>query len=323
LWTFPPSLFDPVRLHAEFRRFDVDGNGTLSRSELRSFMRSASVQLPAKDLDILINDADRNGDGQIAFEEFVALLRALTAARESVRSGDSRELREAFRRLDRDGNGVLDGAEIKYFALEFGKKNGLSKAEVNRLLAEADRNNDGVINYDEFLALTQAVLLAKRVRNPHDNFELREAFKKLDRDHSRYLTPSEVRLFAMALQYGHQVDIDERLVDDLIAECDPDGDRQIDYHEFERLFTAYTAGQAVRDPQDPDEAWAVFNRLDTDNAGHLCRPELKVFLRSMVEFTHDGEAITEQVAEAMLRPSDRDKWDFKAFEKVLASLKHY
>lgn len=52
---------------AAFRGFDLDGSGSLSHKELRRVIESGG-----KDL---IDKGDKNGDGELDFEEFVSLLR--------------------------------------------------------------------------------------------------------------------------------------------------------------------------------------------------------------------------------------------------------
>lgn len=56
-----------------FRIFDRDGNGYIEKSELRRAMRSLGEPLSESELDMMIKDADRNGDGKIDYEEFVIL----------------------------------------------------------------------------------------------------------------------------------------------------------------------------------------------------------------------------------------------------------
>lgn len=60
-------------LRAAFAVFDQDGNGFLSRSELRAALKVLKEEeLSDQDLDRLMRHADRDGDGQIGFEDFFA-----------------------------------------------------------------------------------------------------------------------------------------------------------------------------------------------------------------------------------------------------------
>jgi len=54
--------------------FDADGNGVIDRSELRKVMSSLNENLTEEELDAMIKEADANGDGQISFDEFKAMM---------------------------------------------------------------------------------------------------------------------------------------------------------------------------------------------------------------------------------------------------------
>lgn len=57
----------------------------------------------------------------------------------------------AFAAYDRDGSGAMDAREINAALIECGYKP--SEDEVASLLAEADVNHDGVVQFDEFVAM--------------------------------------------------------------------------------------------------------------------------------------------------------------------------
>ena len=58
------------------------------------------------------------------------------------------ELKEAFRVFDRDGNGMISAAELKYVMTNLGEK--LSNEEAEEMVREADLDGDGlyfIINF--------------------------------------------------------------------------------------------------------------------------------------------------------------------------------
>ncbi|KAF1796263.1 putative calmodulin [Mucor lusitanicus] len=57
-----------------FRVFDRDGNGYISESELRHIMASVGEKLTEDELNVMLREADVDGDGQINYEEFVKML---------------------------------------------------------------------------------------------------------------------------------------------------------------------------------------------------------------------------------------------------------
>jgi Ca2+-binding EF-hand superfamily protein len=64
-------LFSEEKMKMAFKLFDADGNGKISKQELHKMMSG----LDLKDIQELIQMADSNGDGEIDFQEFSALLR--------------------------------------------------------------------------------------------------------------------------------------------------------------------------------------------------------------------------------------------------------
>ena len=61
-------------LRARFTLFDKDGNGLITRDELRDVMTQLGEKMSEDDIDEMIEDADKNGDGMINYEEFVAYM---------------------------------------------------------------------------------------------------------------------------------------------------------------------------------------------------------------------------------------------------------
>lgn len=59
---------DEDQLMAAFKRFDTDNSGTISRDELRQALKEhANIE---EDIEEILDDVDKNKDGQIDFEEF-------------------------------------------------------------------------------------------------------------------------------------------------------------------------------------------------------------------------------------------------------------
>jgi len=129
-----------------FTTFDKDGSGTISTKELLGVMRSIG-QNPTED-EILnhIVEYDINGDGTIDFDEFCEMM-----LKQSKDIDQTVEIREAFKIFDRDGNGYIDAKELKDVVTRMGEC--LTAEEADEFLREADTNEDGKLDYNEFLTM--------------------------------------------------------------------------------------------------------------------------------------------------------------------------
>merc|ERR1712007_259423 len=138
---------------AEFKEafplFDKDGDGTVTTKELGTVMRSLGRNPTEAELQDMINEVDADGNGTIDFPEFLSLM-----ARKMKDTDTEEELIEAFKVFDRDGNGFISAAELRYSMTNLGEK--LSDIEVDEMIREADLDNDGQINYDEFVKMMMA-----------------------------------------------------------------------------------------------------------------------------------------------------------------------
>ena len=54
--------------------FDRDGNGLIDRDELQQVMRQLGEKLSDDEIEEMIQEADKNGDGMIDYKEFVAYM---------------------------------------------------------------------------------------------------------------------------------------------------------------------------------------------------------------------------------------------------------
>ena len=75
----------------------------------------------------------------------------MTVSREFHDADIEEEIREAFRVFDKEGNGFISSAELATVMLSIGEV--LSVEETEEMIAEADIDGDGNVNYEEFVAL--------------------------------------------------------------------------------------------------------------------------------------------------------------------------
>lgn len=127
-------------LKKTFRTIDENGDGMITLDEMKKAISSAAdLGINEEELARIMKMSDINGDGVLSYEELLqaTVARKLTAKEE--------RLWDAFRKMDLNGDGRVSLDEI---ALVVGDR---SKAQ--ELLAEADFDGDGSVDYEEFLEL--------------------------------------------------------------------------------------------------------------------------------------------------------------------------
>lgn len=146
----------------------------------------------------------------------------------------TRELRETFDLLDRNGDGLLSLDEVEAALRTLGQEP--APADVAALLEAAD----GPLSFDAFAALLRAHLdrgtAAAHAPDARES-ELREAFRVFDKNGDGSISPDE--LAAVFLSLGEQLTRDE--VAAMVASVDVDRDGRISYDEFCRLMDESTA----------------------------------------------------------------------------------
>ena len=132
-----------------FDQFDKDKDGKISAKELENAMVSMGQNPTNEEIKEMMEEADLNKDGKIDFEEFLSLM-----TRNSPENQTEDEVINAFRVFDKEGNGLISSAELKHIMMTIGDK--MTEEEADEMVNEADIDEDGMINYEEFVRMMMA-----------------------------------------------------------------------------------------------------------------------------------------------------------------------
>lgn len=152
-----PSLSDDMRykvLHASFERADRNKNGTLSRPELGIILRRVVNTLTTNDVEEIMREVDKDGDGAINYNEFVGWLQResrpkFASAFCASLQNEADIVRATFRMWDKNGNGLVPNrCLIKALCRVHPDQ---TETQVQALVKCMDCDHDGNIDYDEFV----------------------------------------------------------------------------------------------------------------------------------------------------------------------------
>ncbi|KAI9489368.1 calmodulin [Zychaea mexicana] len=132
---------------ASFDQFDRDGNGTIDAKELGGVMRSLNMVVNDTEVKSMIRELDADGSGSIDFNEFLSIFNRSKENKADIQ----KELMETFKVFDKDNDGTISASELREVMNSLGENT--SEDELERMLEEADLNQDGVINYEEFVKM--------------------------------------------------------------------------------------------------------------------------------------------------------------------------
>ncbi|XP_057963030.1 probable calcium-binding protein CML25 [Malania oleifera] len=137
-----------LRSHIEelelvFKKFDVNGDGKISSSELGSIMGSLGQPSSEEEVHKMIVEFDADGDGCIDLDEFIELNTKGVDFDEALEN-----LKDAFSVYDIDGNGSISAEELQEVMRSLGDD--CSIAECRKMISGADCDGDGTISFEEF-----------------------------------------------------------------------------------------------------------------------------------------------------------------------------
>jgi len=303
-----------VYLQQLYQTADADNSGLLDEAEMVALLGKSGLGMSARAVRRVMEEADTNNDGTIDYKEFVPLMAnlfdsmktideaqasqeeiyaAATAATETLfeskPAGEiDAQILEMFKAADTDGNNELDRAEFMEAMRQLNF--GLSKKEIKSLMSQIDKNNDGKINYEEFVPLARGVLV-EYVREKYIEGAGRlahlckyflELFSEADVTHSGSLPVNMVR--ELLIESGWSVLQTETVLVDAVM--DPHG--HIDYKKFVRIvaecasgFTSGLAPSAMQKEVRASRLVALFRRIDVDSSGRISTVELESYIKRL------------------------------------------
>ncbi|GLT89417.1 hypothetical protein SLE2022_073980 [Rubroshorea leprosula] len=154
--------------------------------------------------------------------------KALRVIAEFLSSEEVEDIKEMFKKMDTDNDGVVSIEELKAGLKNFGSQ--LVESEAQMLIEAVDANGKGKLDYGEFVAVS---LHLQRMANDE---HLRKAFSYFDNNGNGYIEPDELREALMEDGVDDCTDV----ANDIFQEVDTDKDGRISYDEFAAMMKTGT-----------------------------------------------------------------------------------
>ncbi|XP_030512496.1 calcium-dependent protein kinase 20 [Rhodamnia argentea] len=138
-----------------FKMIDTDNSGNISVEELKVGLEKVGANLKDSEIDGLMQAADIDNSGTIDYGEFIAAMLHLN----KIQRED--HMYAAFSYFDADGSGYITKDELQQACERFG----LDDVPIEELINEVDKDNDGRIDYNEFVAMMQDGVFGMKVAN--------------------------------------------------------------------------------------------------------------------------------------------------------------
>uniref|UniRef100_A0A0D9ZPT2 non-specific serine/threonine protein kinase n=1 Tax=Oryza glumipatula TaxID=40148 RepID=A0A0D9ZPT2_9ORYZ len=126
-----------------FQTMDADNSGAITYDELKEGLRKYGSTLKDTEIRDLMDAADIDNSGTIDYIEFIAATLHLNKLEREE------HLVAAFSYFDKDGSGYITVDELQQAC----KEHNMPDAFLDDVINEADQDNDGRIDYGEFVAM--------------------------------------------------------------------------------------------------------------------------------------------------------------------------
>jgi calmodulin len=134
-------------LHQLFSLLDDDGSGAISTDELSDLMSLLGVNFTREEVEAMVCEIDENNDGEIQFEEFVAVM-----SRKMRAYYPPDEVKAAFAVFagNASDNGQIKLADLEKALQTYGTTK-LTALEARELVAGLRGDNSGYFDYAEYI----------------------------------------------------------------------------------------------------------------------------------------------------------------------------
>ena len=172
-----------AKIREQFDAADVNKDGYLSKEELKNLLASLGSNVDAQ---AILDSVDINNDGKLDFNEFI---KAASAGHftKKLSKEQAAKIQVQFVAADVNKDGFLSKDELKTLLSSLG-----NEVDVSSFLNSVDVNNDGKLDFNEFMTAATAGHFDKKL-SKEQAAKLREEFDTADLNKDGLLSKDELK----------------------------------------------------------------------------------------------------------------------------------
>jgi len=255
----PAGSFSDEEILEAFRAFDLDKNNFIGAAEIRHVLINIGENVTDEEVDEMIRMVDKDGDGQVSWEEFYAMVNKGKKPPPDLMGTGAKGGGAGTTAVVQN---VVQARNAKKSALdEFSRDNNFKPESIKKAYKRfqaADKDKSGLVDYTEFCEMLQVdpspqceavfqlydydktgqidarefLIAISNYTGAGKEDKLKFAFMIFDNDGNGVITKAEL---LSILKANHMASSDSevaRKADTILAQADKDGDGVITFDEF-------------------------------------------------------------------------------------------
>ena len=134
-----------------FDSYDLNKTGEIERKEMKTILKKLGKESTNEEIEQIWKSMNKiESDSTISFNDFIEFIKRFNLSKNTMSTDD---IINAFEIFDKNHDGTLSINEFKHILMDLGQK--FSEDEVNEIITEIDLDNNGKINYRDFVEFWQ------------------------------------------------------------------------------------------------------------------------------------------------------------------------